>query len=454
MCAGVQAIHDAGIIHRDLKPENILLTKEGNVKIADFGIARTNNGPKLTEHGGVVGTIDYVSPEYMMNSQVDWRSDIYAIGILGYEMVAGESPFRGNSVYDTMTKRLKCDPVKPSSIRLDCPKELDEILLKAMIRNPEERYQSAAEMFYDLRSIAPEVVNTPVPLNAGNSSNAHNNPKIGLGPVSSGIINNPQIPTEKTTDFRNKNIHNTSLKETEYNIHSNKVNTNDFENNFDLKSNPINSVLKNSNHNNNQGIIPYDPDKYDNSAKPQIFDLRKKRGNENGNTSSQQMSSNQGNNRNRNLLEIGEQYNSLQSNVDNSGTNNLGINNYSDKQLIVQPIDPFTTDYSNEYYDNYNSRGNNSNNGYNGNKRADWIKPNPLTIDDSRTSKKNSKSRIHGEDKSEQLSEIINEANSSVILDALTLFVAVLVGIGVGFTVLKLYFPEIVSDRSPYSVKK
>lgn len=156
MCSGVQAIHDAGIVHRDLKPENILLTKEGDVKIADFGIARTERGPKLTEHGGVVGTIDYVSPEYMLNSQVDWRSDIYAIGILGYEMITGESPFRADSVYATMTKRLKTDAPPPSTKRPECPPELDAIILKAMLRNPEERYQSSAEMFYDLKKILAE----------------------------------------------------------------------------------------------------------------------------------------------------------------------------------------------------------------------------------------------------------------------------------------------------------
>src|SRR5690606_4155191 len=104
-------------------------------------------------HGGVVGTIDYVSPEYMLNSQVDWRSDIYAIGILGYEMVTGESPFRGDSVYATMTKRLKSDPQLPSSLRKDCPPELDRIVLKAMARDPAERYQAAAQMFYDLQKL-------------------------------------------------------------------------------------------------------------------------------------------------------------------------------------------------------------------------------------------------------------------------------------------------------------
>ena len=156
MCLGVQAIHDAGIVHRDLKPENILLTKDGNVKIADFGIAKAGHGPKLTEHGGVVGTIDYVSPEYMLNSQVDWRSDIYALGILAYEMITGESPFRGDSVYATMTKRLKSDPKPPSALRPDCSPELDVIVLKAMARDPENRYQSAAEIFIDLHKLFPE----------------------------------------------------------------------------------------------------------------------------------------------------------------------------------------------------------------------------------------------------------------------------------------------------------
>lgn len=154
MAAGCQAIHDAGIVHRDLKPENILLTSEGNVKIADFGIARNRHGPKLTEHGGVVGTIDYVAPEYMLKSQVDWRSDIYALGILAYEMVAGESPFKGDSVYATMTKRLKTDPDPPSKLRPECPAELDRIILKAMQREPESRYQAAIEMFADLQKLA------------------------------------------------------------------------------------------------------------------------------------------------------------------------------------------------------------------------------------------------------------------------------------------------------------
>ena len=149
MCAGVQAIHDAGIIHRDLKPENIFLTKEGDVKIGDFGVARLEIGSarKLTEHGGVVGTIDYVAPEYLLSSQIDGRGDIYALGILGYEMIAGELPFKGDSIYDTMWKRLKYDPPPPSQIRPECSPALDAIILKAMARAPEERFQTAQAMY-------------------------------------------------------------------------------------------------------------------------------------------------------------------------------------------------------------------------------------------------------------------------------------------------------------------
>jgi serine/threonine protein kinase len=153
MAAGVQAIHDAGIVHRDLKPENILLTNEGNVKIADFGIARKTDGPKLTEHGGVVGTLEYVSPEYMLRSQVDWRSDIYAMGVLAYELITGEPPFRGDSAYASISMRLQTDASPPSRFRAECPEALDRVVLRALSRDPEGRYQSAVELFYDLQAI-------------------------------------------------------------------------------------------------------------------------------------------------------------------------------------------------------------------------------------------------------------------------------------------------------------
>lgn len=153
MSSGVQAIHDAGIIHRDLKPENILISPQGNVKITDFGIARTGTGPKLTEHGGVVGTIDYVSPEYLERGQVDARSDIYAMGVMAYEMITGEAPYKGKSVIETMTMRLRSDPDPPHHVRHDTPVGLSNIVLKMMRRDPEKRYQSAREILRDLNAL-------------------------------------------------------------------------------------------------------------------------------------------------------------------------------------------------------------------------------------------------------------------------------------------------------------
>ena len=156
MCQGVQAIHDAGIVHRDLKPENVMLTSTGggDVKIADFGIAKTGTGPKLTEYGGVVGTIDYVSPEYLERGQVDERLDIYALGVLAYEMITGNVPFKGDSVVETMTLRLKTIPETPAAIRPECSEELGRIVMQALRREPGERYQKAIEMFHDLDYLA------------------------------------------------------------------------------------------------------------------------------------------------------------------------------------------------------------------------------------------------------------------------------------------------------------
>ncbi len=153
ICDGLQAIHDAGVVHRDLKPENILFSHSGTAKISDLGIARMGLGPKLSDKGGVVGTIDYVSPEYMLTSEVDSRSDIYAVGVIAYEIITGQNPFKGEGVYATMTKRIKVDPEPPSALRKDCSPQLDSIVLKAMNRDPEQRYQTAAEMSNDLKKL-------------------------------------------------------------------------------------------------------------------------------------------------------------------------------------------------------------------------------------------------------------------------------------------------------------
>lgn len=147
ICSGLQAIHDARIVHRDLKPENILLSEAGDIKISDFGISRAGSGPKLTEHGSVVGTIDYVSPEYLERGEVDLRSDVYSIGVIAYELVTGNPPYQTENLIESMTLRLRTDPVDPIIHRPDCPKPLAAIILKALARSPEQRFQTAQEMY-------------------------------------------------------------------------------------------------------------------------------------------------------------------------------------------------------------------------------------------------------------------------------------------------------------------
>ncbi|MBX7137673.1 MAG: serine/threonine protein kinase [Oligoflexia bacterium] len=148
---GLSAIHDAGIIHRDIKPENILLTLDGTVKISDFGVARAT-----AKHGGAVndseltGTIDYISPEFIERGELSFGSDVYALGVMGYELLTGRCPYNGASMIETLREQLKRDPVPPSQLCPNCTPELERIVLKALARRPQDRYLSAADFVVDL----------------------------------------------------------------------------------------------------------------------------------------------------------------------------------------------------------------------------------------------------------------------------------------------------------------
>ena len=149
ICSGLSAIHRAGIVHRDLKPANILLTAEGNIKIADFGIARFERiqakGPK-----NLLGTVEYVSPEYVETGKTDARSDLYAMGVMAFEMMAGLVPFQGATPCKTLLLRLEGEAPAVSKYRRDCPQLLAHIIARALKKNPDERYQSADELRQDL----------------------------------------------------------------------------------------------------------------------------------------------------------------------------------------------------------------------------------------------------------------------------------------------------------------
>ncbi len=166
ICGALDFSHRNGIVHRDVKPGNVMITPAGSVKVMDFGIARavSDSAATMTSTAAVIGTAQYLSPEQARGEGVDARSDVYSLGCLLYELVTGAPPFTGDSPVSVAYQHVREDPRLPSSINPDIPPELDSILLKAMSKNPANRYQSAAEMRNDLlRALAGQRVEaTPV----------------------------------------------------------------------------------------------------------------------------------------------------------------------------------------------------------------------------------------------------------------------------------------------------
>src|SRR6476619_6118139 len=144
--------HRGGIVHRDIKPHNIVVRKDGRLKVTDFGIARSG-ASQMTEAGSIVGTAQYLSPEQARGAPVDARSDLYSLGIVLYEMLTGKVPFSGDSAIEIAMKHLNDAPKPPSKIRPEIPEELDQGVLRALAKNPEDRYQTAEEFSEDLHRV-------------------------------------------------------------------------------------------------------------------------------------------------------------------------------------------------------------------------------------------------------------------------------------------------------------
>jgi serine/threonine protein kinase len=154
ICSGLDAAHEKGIIHRDIKPQNILLESTGDVKIMDFGIAAVSDMQGLTMTGTVMGTPDYMSPEQAQGSAMDQRTDIYSTGVLMYEMFCGILPFIADKPLAVLHKHLHEPPQSPLAFNPHLPKELERILLKALSKTPEERYQKISLLYADLDALS------------------------------------------------------------------------------------------------------------------------------------------------------------------------------------------------------------------------------------------------------------------------------------------------------------
>jgi eukaryotic-like serine/threonine-protein kinase len=158
ICDALDTMHKHGVVHRDLKPENVMVDEQDSIKLIDFGIAMKEDARRIT-HASVtpaLGTPDYISPEQVKGQRGDQRSDVYALGAMLYEMLTGQPPFTGPNPLAVMNERLLIDPKPARELNPEISPEVEEILARALERDPRHRYSTAAEMAWELEH--PELV--------------------------------------------------------------------------------------------------------------------------------------------------------------------------------------------------------------------------------------------------------------------------------------------------------
>ncbi|MFQ5825159.1 MAG: protein kinase, partial [bacterium] len=156
ICEGLQAAHQAGIVHRDIKPANILLEKTGRVKIVDFGLAKLKDVTRLTKESSTMGTLSYMSPEQIQSAEVDQRSDIFSVGVVLYEMITGQLPFKGDYEAAVSYSILHEEPEPLARYKAGISDALQRMVDKALSKDTNTRYQSAADLLADLKGLLKE----------------------------------------------------------------------------------------------------------------------------------------------------------------------------------------------------------------------------------------------------------------------------------------------------------
>ena len=143
---GIDHAHELGVVHRDIKPANIMLTENGKLKVLDFGIARLLGSARMTRAGNIIGTLEYMAPEQVKGQETDGRSDIYALGMMLYEMLTGQLPFQTENEFELMMLQTETMPPSPREINPNIPVEVEEAIMRAIQKNPNDRFQTAGDM--------------------------------------------------------------------------------------------------------------------------------------------------------------------------------------------------------------------------------------------------------------------------------------------------------------------
>ena len=150
IASALETAHKNNIIHRDIKPHNIIITEEGVAKVTDFGIAKAVSNSTITAFGTTIGSVHYFSPEHARGGITDAKSDLYSLGVVMYEMVTGKVPFDSDTPVSVALKHMQEDPIEPIILKPNLPKSVNDIIMKAMRKEANERYNNATEMIKDL----------------------------------------------------------------------------------------------------------------------------------------------------------------------------------------------------------------------------------------------------------------------------------------------------------------